>query len=138
MAVTICSAIFFVCGKVGIRHRRIFSPTPPMLYSATSCDRIWRCLFYTLLSRTSHLFWPVEKIKKTGILKLKKYNITNFVLKYTRKLYKEEKIDSPFSCHDIRYYLLTEDGKDLTMKNSIKFSREIHKNIDTTIGYMNV
>jgi hypothetical protein len=80
----------------------------------------------------------VDKIKKTGILKMRKYTITNIVLKYTGKLFREGKIGSQFSCHDIRHFYITENGKGLTMEDFIKFSRKIHKNVTTTIGYMNV
>jgi site-specific recombinase XerD len=79
-----------------------------------------------------------ERIKETDILKLKKYVITNIILKYTRKLFNEGKIGSQFSPHDIRHYFITKNGKNLTMEEFIKFSRGIHKNINTTIGYMNV
>jgi integrase len=80
----------------------------------------------------------VCQIKETGVLKLKKYTITNIILKYTKKLFKEGKIGSQFSPHDIRHYFITKNGKDLTMEDFIKFSRKIHKNINTTLGYMNV
>jgi site-specific recombinase XerD len=80
----------------------------------------------------------VCQIKETGVLKLRKYTITNIILKYTGKLFKEGKIGSKFSPHDIRHYFITKNGKDLTMEDFIKFSRKIHKNINTTLGYMNV
>jgi hypothetical protein len=78
------------------------------------------------------------KINESGLLKLRKCTIENTVLKYTKKLHKEEKISCPFSCHDIRRYRITEDmrvaksGEDM-----IKVSRRFHKNINTTLGYVN-
>jgi integrase len=79
-----------------------------------------------------------ELINETGILNTKKYNLTNIICKYTEKLFNEGKIGSKFSPHDIRHFYITKNGKDLTMGEFIKFSRGIHKNINTTLGYMNV
>jgi integrase len=80
----------------------------------------------------------VRRINETGILKLKRYTITNTIMKYTRKLFKEGKIGSPFSPHDIRHWYITTKGKGLTMEEFIKFSRKIHKNVNTTLNYMNI
>jgi hypothetical protein len=77
-------------------------------------------------------------IKENEILKLKRSTITNTVVKYTTKLFNEGKIGCSFSPHDIRHYYITKNGKVLTMEEFIKFSRGIHKNVCTTIGYMNV
>jgi site-specific recombinase XerD len=80
----------------------------------------------------------VKMINETGILELKGYTITNIIVKYTKKLFKEGKIGSPFSPHDIRHWYITTKGKGLTMEDFIKFSRGIHKNVNTTLQYMNI
>lgn len=80
----------------------------------------------------------VKMINETGILKLKGYTITNIIVKYTKKLFKEGKIGSPFSPHDIRHWYITTKGRGLTMEEFIKFSRGIHKNVNTTLNYMNI
>jgi site-specific recombinase XerD len=80
----------------------------------------------------------VNTIKETGLLKLRTYIISNTVSGYTKKLFKKGKIRSPFSAHDLRHYYITKNGKDLTLEEFIKFSRKIHKNVSTTIGYMNI
>jgi integrase len=98
----------------------------------------WKSISKECEMKGKFLKSEVDKIKKTGILKLKKYVITNTVLKYSRKLFREGKIGSPFSCHDIRHYFIAEKGKGLVMEDFIKFSRKIHKNVMTTINYMNI
>jgi integrase len=98
----------------------------------------WKSISKECEMKGKFLKSEVDKIKKTGILKLKKETITNIVLKYTGKLFREGKIGSQFSCHDIRHYFITENGKGLVMEDFIKFSRKLHKNINTTIGYMNI
>jgi integrase len=80
----------------------------------------------------------VKKINESGLLKLKGYTITNTIVKYTKKLEKGRKIGSAFSPHDIRHYYITKYGKDLSMGDFIRFSRGIHKNVNTTLGYMNI
>jgi site-specific recombinase XerD len=77
-------------------------------------------------------------IKESGLLKLKAYNITNNFKKYNKKLFNEGKIGSEFSPHDLRHYYITKNGKDLCIEDFIKFSRGIHKNVNTTLGYMNI
>jgi integrase len=80
----------------------------------------------------------VKMINETGILKLRGCTITNTIVKYTKKLFKEGKIGSPFPPHDIRHWYITTKGKGLTMEEFIKFSRKIHKNVNTTLQYMNI
>jgi site-specific recombinase XerD len=80
----------------------------------------------------------VRMINETGILGMKRYTITNTIVKYTKKLFQEGKIGSPFSPHDIRHWYITTKGKGLTMEEFIKFSRGIHKNVNTTLNYMNI
>jgi integrase len=80
----------------------------------------------------------VKRIKETGLLKLKASNITNTVIRYTTKLFNDGVIGCAFSPHDLRHYYITKNGKDLSLGDFIKFSRRIHKNVNTTLGYMNV
>jgi site-specific recombinase XerD len=80
----------------------------------------------------------VKMINETGILKLRACTITNTIVKYTKKLFKEGKTGSPFSPHDIRHWYITTKGKGLTIEEFIKFSRRIHKNVNTTLNYMNI
>ena len=80
----------------------------------------------------------LKRIKESGILKLSKSQITHVIRKYTQKLYDKGIIGCPFSCHDLRHYYITKKGKDMNIKDFIQFSRGIHKNVSTTLGYMNV
>jgi integrase len=77
-------------------------------------------------------------INGTGTLKLKRHTITNTIVKYTKKLFKAGKTGSPFSPHDIRHWYITTEGKGLTMEEFIRFSRRVHKNVNTTLNYMNI
>jgi integrase len=54
--------------------------------------------------------FPIKEaniIKESGLLKLKAYNITNTINRYSKKLFNEGKIGCPFSPHDIRHYYIT-------------------------------
>lgn len=80
----------------------------------------------------------LKKINETGLLKLRKCTIQNIILRYTNKLFNEGKISCAFSCHDIRHYRITEDMKNTRNgEEMIKVSRRYHKNINTTLGYVN-
>jgi hypothetical protein len=59
-------------------------------------------------------------------------------VRYSNKLFNEGKIGSAFSPHDIRHYFITKNGKDLSIEEFIKLSRKIHKNVNTTLDYMNI
>jgi hypothetical protein len=86
-------------------------------------------------------FTPKElkQIKDSGVLKVRTCTIRNIVREYTKKLYDEGKIDSNFSCHDIRSYRITEDFSHA--KNAIEMkivSEKYHKNISTSMRYVRV
>jgi site-specific recombinase XerC len=98
----------------------------------------WRSVSKESEMKGKFLKSEVKRIKENDVLKLRKYTISNIIIKYTTNLYKDGKVGSPFSVHDIRHYFITKNGKDLTMEQFIKFSRKLHKNINTTISYMNV
>jgi site-specific recombinase XerD len=80
----------------------------------------------------------LKRIKSSGILNLSKSTIQNIIQRYSNKLFKNRIIGSPFSVHDLRHYYITKNGKDLTIEEFIKFSRKIHKNISTTLSYINL
>jgi hypothetical protein len=81
----------------------------------------------------------LKQINESGLLKLRKCTLENIVLKYTKKLVKEGKLECPFSCHDIRSYRITKDMSNA--KNAIEMklvSEKYHKNITTTMRYVRV
>jgi hypothetical protein len=80
----------------------------------------------------------LKKIVDSEMLSLKKSVIINTVRKYTQKLFDNKVIGCPFSVHDLRHYFITKNGKDLTIEEFVKFSRKIHKNVGTTLSYLNV
>jgi integrase len=78
-----------------------------------------------------------KMILESGVLGLKRTTLSNIVLKYTKKLFEEGKIGSPFSCHDLRHYLITHNSKIKSAYDFFIWSRNIHKNPNTTVGYIN-
>jgi integrase len=77
-----------------------------------------------------------KKILETWLLKMRKCTLQNIILRYTTKLFESGKIRCPFSVHDLRHYHIWKYGKDLTMAEFVIFSRRFHKNIQTTIDYI--
>jgi integrase len=80
----------------------------------------------------------VKKIMEYKLTEIKKTVITNVIVRTTEKLFKEGKIGSPFSPHDIRHWYITKYGKELTIEEFLKFSKPIHKNPITTLQYINL
>jgi integrase len=80
----------------------------------------------------------LKKIVDSEMLSLKTSVIINIVRKYTQKLFDNKVIGCSFSVHDLRHYFITKNGKDLTIEEFVKFSRKIHKNVGTTLSYLNV
>jgi hypothetical protein len=80
----------------------------------------------------------LKKIVDSNMLTLKTSVITNTVRKYTQKLFENKIIGCSFSVHDLRHFYITKNGKDLSIGDFIKFSRGIHKNISTTLSYINI
>jgi integrase len=78
-----------------------------------------------------------KMILRSGVLQLRRTTLTNIVLKYTKKLFEERKIGSPFSCHDLRHYFFTTEAKGKNMYDFIQLSRKYHKNVNTSINYVN-
>jgi integrase len=83
-------------------------------------------------------FTPEEKkmVLESGVLKLRKTTLTNIVLKYTKKLFEEGKIGSPFSCHDLRHYFFNYQADTNTFRGFVEISRKFHKNLNTSVGYV--
>jgi hypothetical protein len=79
----------------------------------------------------------VKKINESGLLKLHKNVIQNTVKRYTDILFRKGKIDCSFSVHDLRHYMITKNAKDLSADGFLKFSRQFHKNVNTTYSYIN-
>jgi hypothetical protein len=78
-----------------------------------------------------------DKIKKYGVLNLTISTIKVTILKYTKKLFDKGIISCPFSVHDLRRLYIHLNVKNY--KNGeelVKFSKTIHKHINTTIGYL--
>lgn len=80
----------------------------------------------------------LTQIENSGILKLSHSTLTNTFLKYTKKLYEDGKISCPFSVHDLRHYCITKRAKINTMYEFVQFSKGIHKNVNTTVSYINI
>jgi hypothetical protein len=80
----------------------------------------------------------LKKIVDSEMLSLKKSVIINIIRKYTQKLYDDKIIGCPYSVHDLRHYFITKNGKDLSIEDFVKFSRKIHKNVSTTLSYLNI
>jgi hypothetical protein len=80
----------------------------------------------------------VKKINDSDMLSLKRTTIITTVRRYTKILYENKIISCPFSVHDLRHFYITKNGKDLTIGEFIKFSRGIHKNVTTTLSYINL
>jgi hypothetical protein len=79
----------------------------------------------------------VKNILESGLLKLRKCTIQNIIQKYTDKLFWDRKISCSFSVHDLRHYMITKNSKDLSAHDFLKFSRQFHKNVNTTYSYIN-
>jgi integrase len=79
----------------------------------------------------------IKEIKEMGICGLGTGVITKTVTRVTNKLFKEGKISCPFSCHDLRHYCITKGIQDMDCGKLVTFSRQFHKNINTTMGYYN-
>jgi site-specific recombinase XerD len=81
----------------------------------------------------------VQKIQKSGLLKLSKSTIENIILKYTKKLFENGKISCSFSIHDIRHWYITKmANKTKSITEFAKFSKTIHKDMRTTMSYINI
>jgi hypothetical protein len=79
----------------------------------------------------------VKKIMESGLLRLRKSTIQNTVKRYTDILYKNGKISCSFSIHDLRHYVITKNSEGLSAIEFLKFSRQFHKNVNTTYSYIN-
>jgi hypothetical protein len=79
----------------------------------------------------------VKKIMESGLLKLRKCTIQNIIQKYTGNLLKKGKVSCSFSIHDLRHYMITKNAKGLSANDFLKFSRQFHKNVNTTYSYIN-
>jgi hypothetical protein len=77
-----------------------------------------------------------KKLLDNGLLKIKKYTMTNKIVKVTKMLFKAGKISCPFSVHDIRHYRITDDMNNIKNGQDLyAVSRKYHKNLNTTMGY---
>jgi hypothetical protein len=79
----------------------------------------------------------VENVIKYNVLGMKSSVISSSILALVRSLYKRGLIAYIFSAHDIRRYYIKRKLK--SCKNGLEiadFSRSIHKNYNTTLGYI--
>ena len=56
---------------------------------------------------------------------------------YTIRLYEQGKVSCTFSAHDLRRDCMRRDMKNIGAERAIKVSKKYHKNINTTMGYIN-
>jgi hypothetical protein len=78
-----------------------------------------------------------QRILKYGVQDLTVSTIRNIIKKYVTKLYKTGGVSCNFSVHDIRRYVINKHAdKCGDFREFLEFSRSIHKNINTTIGYV--
>jgi site-specific recombinase XerD len=81
----------------------------------------------------------VKKINKTDLLKVRKSTLENIIVKYTKKLFGNGKISCSFSVHDIRHWYITKMANETkSITEFAKFSKTLHKDIRTTMSYINV
>jgi hypothetical protein len=81
----------------------------------------------------------VKKIHESGLLKLRKSTIENTVWKYTHKLFDNGKISCSFSIHDIRHWFITKRANETkSITDFVRFSKTIHKDVRTTMNYINI
>jgi hypothetical protein len=79
----------------------------------------------------------LDKLIKYDVLSLTRTTIINTIKKYIHKLYLRNVVSCDFSVHDLRRYYIKKKVK--SCKNGeeiLKFSRTIHKNINTTMNYI--
>jgi integrase len=98
----------------------------------------WQSVSKSQSMKGKFLKSEVQKIREHKLMEIKKTVITNVIVRTTEKLFKEGKIGSPFSPHDIRHYYITKNGKGLTIEEFLKFSKPIHKSPITTLNYINL
>jgi len=85
------------------------------------------------------------KLTKEEMRNFKKYNILKMNLKtasskiktYTIRLFNQGEVSCTFSVHDIRRDTMRRDMKNIGAEKIIKVSKKYHKNINTTMGYIN-
>jgi site-specific recombinase XerD len=102
------------------------------------CNGHWISVSKGSQMRGKFLKSELKKINDSDMLLLNRSTIITTVRRYTKKLYENKVISCPFSVHDLRHFYITKNGKDLTIEEFIKFSRGIHKNVTTTLSYMNL
>jgi hypothetical protein len=78
-----------------------------------------------------------RNIIKYGVQDLTVSTIKTNIKKYVQKLYKIGGVSCDFSVHDIRRHFIDEKANKCgNVREFIDFSRTIHKNINTTLGYV--
>jgi hypothetical protein len=81
----------------------------------------------------------VKKINETDLLSVRTCTLKNIIVKYTKKLYEDGKISCSFSIHDIRHWYITKFANETkSITEFAKFSKTLHKDIRTTMNYINV
>jgi hypothetical protein len=79
----------------------------------------------------------LKRINDTKMLSLTTSTISNKIQKYTKKLFNEGIISCSFSIHDLRrLYIRINLNECKNGTEILNFSRKIHKNLSTTIGYL--
>jgi site-specific recombinase XerD len=108
-------------------------------FSTLHIDKNGRYSFLSKGSEYSGQFTKTEhqRIIKYGVQDLTVSTIRNIIKKYVKKLYKSGGVSCNFSVHDIRRYVINKHAdKCGDFRKFLNFSRSIHKNINTTIGYV--
>jgi hypothetical protein len=78
-----------------------------------------------------------KKIRENNVLKLSTSTVINIIRKYTQKLFDKGLVTCPFSVHDLRrLYIRINLNECKNGTEILNFSRKIHKNLNTTIGYL--
>jgi hypothetical protein len=79
----------------------------------------------------------LKRINDTKMLSLTTSTISNKIQRYTQKLFNEGIISCSFSIHDLRrLYIRINLNECKNGTEILNFSRKIHKNLSTTIGYL--
>jgi hypothetical protein len=107
-------------------------------FSTLHIDKNGRYTFFSKGSEYPGQFTKTEhrNIIKYNVLDLTVSTIKTTIKKYVQKLYKVGGVSCDFSVHDIRRHFINEKAnKCRDFREFKEFSRTIHKNINTTMGY---
>jgi hypothetical protein len=78
----------------------------------------------------------VKDILKYKVLELSLSTISVTIKKYTKRLHEKHIVSCPFSAHDLRRYYIEKNVDSFGVRPFLDFSKSLHKNVSTTLGYI--